>query len=234
MSEVSTKGVLRDTIRREVAYLSHHASHPAIHTDIDAVWVFSGPGTFFIPLDPGEPKHFAWMDRYRILYGLAVVRKVAAKRLGKDFTAITSEDILKEGPILIYNGTPKENAALRKELAVIGKSMPPEKVIIIDEVKNAKVKEIKNTLDQIKSFPKSMIGNTIKHRVALISHAAHLSRILRYIEKYQIFPRYVKVELFPIIDSDKEAMSDAEKETNKIWEYFKKGDLSWDPFPAEV
>lgn len=226
---------LQDAIRNEVQYLVQHASHPPIHKDTDAVWVFSGPGTFFIPLDPGESKQFAWMDRYRILYGLALMRRITAKRLGKKFESVTGEDILHEGPLFIYNGTPKENRALKKELMVIEKSIPKEKVVIIDKIHDGpKSRSIANTLDQIKSFPKRLIGNTIKHRVAIVSHAAHLSRIMRYLEKYQIFPKNIVIELFPLSEPGKDVSYYVEKETEKIWKYFKKGDLSWDPFPSEV
>jgi hypothetical protein len=230
-----SKNELTRIVQHEVEYLVRHASHPPIHIDIDAVWVFSGPGTFFTPLDPGEPAHFAWMDRYRILYGLSIVRKITAKRLQKSFEAITRHDILEHGPLFIYNGNPEENAALRKAFSGAGHSMPQEKIIIVDNVEKENISvPIQNTLDQVESFPTKLIGREIRHRIAVVSHAAHLSRILRYLEEYQIFPDNIVVELFPVKDSEKNTMLDTKEETDKIWEYFQKGDLSWNPFPTEV
>ena len=235
MTSGISKSALSQIIHNEITYLAKHDYHPKIHSDIDAVWIFSGPGTFYQPLDSGEPTFMAWEDRYRILYGISLARKVTAIRMGKNLQTISDIDMQSRGPIIIYNGIPSENADFRK--AIYGKDhiYPSNKVRIVDVVSNGDtVRTISNTLDQIKSFPKKEIGRSIHRRVAVISHAAHLARIIRYFKQYKIFPEHITVELFSVRESKKNLMMDAQEETEKIWKYFLKGDLSWDPFPVEV
>ena len=46
--------ILKNEVRHEIEYLMQHNQHPPIHQDTDAVWVFSGPGTFLKALENGE------------------------------------------------------------------------------------------------------------------------------------------------------------------------------------
>lgn len=224
-------------VRKEIEMLLSHKIHPKIHKDTDGVWVFSGPGTFFEPLDKGQKPWMQWMDRYRILYGATIVREVTAKRLHKQSQDVTRTDILGYGPVLIYNGTHKENQALRLALKSALSIIPYEKVIIIDKVKGAnnQFREIKNTKDQILSLPKDIAGSgkKIQKRIALVSNSAHIERILRYLEKYKPIPEYIKVEVFPLKLPKKSEEAEVKEEMDKIWKYFQKGDLSWFPFPVE-
>lgn len=185
------KEQLKKKVYGEITYLLGHKLYPTIHDDIDAVWVFSGPGTFFKQLDTGEPKWMAWMDRYRILYGIALVRKITAKRLSKKVAEVTVGDIGKHGPLFLYNGTPEENHSLRKALKSQYLSLPEEKVFITDQVieEDGTKHPIRNTRDQIKSFPRKLLRppGPIQKRLAIISHAAHIPRILRYLESLNPF-----------------------------------------------
>jgi hypothetical protein len=229
----SQEKILKNEVRHEIEYLLKHNQHPPIHPDTDAVWVFSGPGTFLKALENNEQNFTRWMDRYRILYGLNIVKKVTAKKLKKSSGEITKQDILENGPLFIYNGTEEENkdlrAALNHELSIL----PSEKVIIVDQVKiDGTIQEIENTLDQIKSFPKELVGKQITNRIAIVSHAPHIARILRYFEEFKLFPETVTVEVFSLTPIHSEALY-MHEEMEKIWQYFQKGDLSWNPIPAE-
>lgn len=225
--------ILKNEVRHEIEYLMQHNQHPAIHPDTDAVWVFSGPGTFFKALESGEQNLTKWMDRYRILYGLAIVKQVTAKRLNKNADEITKEDILQNGPLFIYNGNEIENTDIRKALRHELSILPAEKVLIIDKVKtDARIEDIETTLDQIKSFPKELIGKQIKKRIAIVSHAPHIARILRYFEEFKLFPETITVEVFSITPIHDQALY-MHEEMEKIWQYFQKGDLSWNPISVE-
>lgn len=224
---------LKNEVRHEIEYLLHHNQHPIIHPDTDAVWVFSGPGTFYKPIEENEQNFTRWMDRYRILYGLSILKQVTAKKLGKQSGAITKDDILNHGPLFIYNGNDEENRDIRKALEHELNILPHEKVLIIDRVlREGNIQEIETTLDQIKSFPKELVGKQITKRIAIVSHAPHIARILRYFEEFSLFPNSIKVEVFSLTANHDEALY-MHEEMDKIWQYFQKGDLSWTPLPAE-
>src|SRR5689334_18588899 len=60
----------------------HERTYPA---DIDAVLVFSGPGTYYQRLkDYQTDESRRWMDRDRIRAGVAVVREVTKARMLRD------------------------------------------------------------------------------------------------------------------------------------------------------
>jgi hypothetical protein len=225
--------ILKNEVRHEIEYLMHHNQHPPIHKDTDIVWVFSGPGTFYKPLEDNEQDFTRWMDRYRIMYGLAIVKQVTAKKLQKTPDKVTKEDILNHGPLFFYNGTPEENKDLRIALEHKLSILPKEKVLIIDRVKHeGNIQHIENTLDQILSFPKELIGKQLQNRIAIVSHAPHIARILRYFEEYNLFPQSITVEVFSLTPIHSEALY-MHEEMEKVWQYFQKGDLSWTPIPAE-
>lgn len=225
--------ILKNEVRHEIEYLMRHNQHPPIHPDTDAVWVFSGPGTFLKALENGEQNYTRWMDRYRILYGINILKEVTAKKLQKSPNEITKEDFAENGPLFIYNGNEEENKDFRSALDHELNILPREKMIIIDKVitDNA-IQSIENTLDQIKSFPKELIDKTIKKRIAIVSHAAHIVRILRYFDEYKLFPDSITVEVFSLTPKHHEALY-MHEEMEKVWEYFKKGDLSWNPISVE-
>lgn len=225
--------ILKNEVRHEIEYLLHHNQHPPIHPDTDAVWVFSGPGTFYKPIEEHEQNFTRWMDRYRILYGLNIVKQVTAKKVNKKPEEVTKDDIAHYGPVFIYNGKPEENHDLRKALAHELSILPEEKVLIIDRVKTeGNIQEIETTIDQVKSFPRELIGKQITSRVAIVSHAPHITRILRYLDEIKLFPESIKVEVFSLTPIHEQALY-MHEEMEKVWTYFQKGDLSWNPIPAE-
>lgn len=225
--------ILKNEVRHEIEYLMRHNQHPPIHPDTDAVWVFSGPGTFLKALENGEQNYTRWMDRYRILYGLNILKEVTAKKLSNSPKEITKKDLEEFGPLFIYNGNKHENNDLRTALDHELNIIPKEKMIIIDRVESEdKIQSIENTLDQIKSFPKDIIGKQIKSRIAIVSHAPHIARILRYFQEFKLFPESITVEVFSLTPRHHEALY-MHEEMEKVWDYFLKGDLSWNPIKAE-
>src|SRR5947209_7452415 len=80
---------------------NHERTYPA---EIEAVLVFSGPGTYFDKLKPEQDEIWRWMDRDRIRAGVSVVREVTATRLSnfirKEFKGhyVDKIDIENDGP----------------------------------------------------------------------------------------------------------------------------------------
>lgn len=178
---------------KEVA-INRERTYPS---QIQAVFVFSGPGTYYERLKPGQEKHWRWMDRDRIRAGVAVIREATASRvreLGIDpykkghYT--THEEIIEHGPLFVYNGVPVENDVFRTALESPFSKIPKEKVVIIDEVleDDGYSHPIRHTGDQVKSLyqqisnPNSPLHGT--EHVALIAHIPDFIRDVFYTKKY--------------------------------------------------
>lgn len=162
---------------------------------IDAVFVFSGPGTIYHKLKPGQEEWMRWMDRDRIRAGRAIVAEVTSARLAERrgrltrADEITVDDIRTSGPLFVYNGIPIENTMLRQALLTQEGRLPPENVVIIDQVEaDGGTRPIRHTADQVRSFyqnqanPQSPLYG-VKH-VALVAHIPHFVRIPFYTRKY--------------------------------------------------
>lgn len=178
---------------KEVA-VSRERTYPS---NIQAVFVFSGPGTYYERLKPRQEEHWRWMDRDRIRAGVAVVREVTASRireLGVDpykkghYT--THQEIHQHGPLFIYNGTLIENEVFRRTLESPFCKIPKEKVVVIDEVweDDGATHPIRDTGDQVKSFYQQLLNpNSPLHsieRVALVAHIPDFIRNVFYTKKY--------------------------------------------------
>lgn len=177
---------------KEVAQ-NHQRTYPA---KIDAVFVFSGPGTYYDRLKPGQQEYVRWMDRDRIRAGVAVVKEVTAQRIAEtEKTTIRGHHISKEailkygGPYFVYNGVPVENEILRRALKSPYCPLPTEKTLIIDEVyEGDHIIPIRHTGDQFKSFYQAITNPNcplfgIKN-VALVAHIPDFIRHPFYAEEY--------------------------------------------------
>lgn len=180
--------------------LNHERTYPS---SIQAVLVFSGPGTYYDRLKPGQQERQRWMDRDRIRAGVAVVRQVTAsaktESSGRKFKVneIDKFDVHNFGPFLVYNGIPSENEVFLRALESPLCKMPVEKVVVIDQVKeeDGSSHSIRHTGDQVKSLfhevtdPKSTLYGA--KNIALVAHIPDFVRIPFYIQKYN--SEYVNV-----------------------------------------
>lgn len=122
---------------KEVA-LNHERT---FSSSMQAVLVFSGPGTYYDRLKPNQDEWKRWMDRDRIRAGVAIVRDITAQvksevlRRRVPVTELTKEDVLNFGPFLVYNGIPIENEVFSRALKSPLCKMPLKKVVVIDQVK---------------------------------------------------------------------------------------------------
>jgi len=186
--------ILNSAIRRTL--LIEAQNQPKLPNDIDAVWVFAGPGNYFIPLKKGEQPWQIFMDRDRIHTSLRLYRALAAKRIANRSdqqippSTLSLEELTRLGPYFIYNGNPEENGAFQEAFAKGLLKLPYEKVIILDEVESPNGNHpIATTVDQIASFYQELarVDSPLRrcHRVALVSHSPHFVRIPHYIRQFE-------------------------------------------------
>ena len=98
---------------------------------IEAVLILSGPGLFLDekkPADQYGDATYRWLNRDRILAGLAYARRIAAikkntEQGGDPVQAhdLTDEDLEKYAPVIFYNGSAEENRELEQVLDHWGK-----------------------------------------------------------------------------------------------------------------
>ena len=177
---------------KEVA-INRERTYPS---KIEAVLVFSGPGTYYDRLKPDQEDIWRWMDRDRIRAGVAVVSEITAARLSVLLDKkvkghhVSKEGILKLGPYFVYNGTPLENEVFSKALNSPYCKLPKSKVIIIDDVieEDGTIHPHRHTADQVKSFyheianPNSPLYGI--RNVALVAHIPDFARNVFYTKKY--------------------------------------------------
>jgi len=223
--------------------LNHERTYPS---SIQAVLVFSGPGTYYDRLKQGQQERQRWMDRDRIRAGVAVVRQVAAsvktELSGRRFRVsdIDKIDVHSFGPFLVYNGIPIENEVFLRALESPFCKMPPEKVVVINQVKeeNGSTHSIRHSGDQVKSLfqevadPKSILYGA--KNIAFVAHIPDFIRIPFYIQKYS--SEYVDVsgqELhfwFYALKSRSNTMEEhMNAELTRLVEYAKLGQLDTTP-----
>ena len=162
---------------------------------IEAVMVFSGPGTWFEPAIANDPDWGRWMDRDRIRLGRSLAYEVAAVRKsradGKQVTSgqLQKEDFQEHAPLFFYNGVPDENAAFREAMRHDLLKIPAGKIVIADEFIDPQTggsTEIVHTGHQVRSLfqeienPESPLHGI--RNVALVASALDL-RIPFYIKQ---------------------------------------------------
>jgi hypothetical protein len=173
----------RDAYRRDLIRARNEGTEAPsrFSPDIQAVFVFSGPGNYFEPLKPGQTPWTRWMDHDRIRAGVAMMSEVTAARMRRDGIEVerthpvtgevrvgvprvggqvTKADIAQYGPKFVYNGVPStsqdflsENEALRLAMVSRSSKLPVKNVVIMDEVTDASgTHAIRHTADQVNSF----------------------------------------------------------------------------------
>ncbi len=163
------------TILDEIIFFEAHAGSLTsqqtgeVLEKIDAIWVVSGGGSYLEPIidTPSDNKNIknSWylgQDKARLDYALLWI---------DDFATT-----MPAPPLLIYNGTKKQNADLLKAVK--------EKVFDLQKAQlYIAPGDITRTIEQVKnfSFPPSIKPD--KRKLAILSHSAHLPRILRFINK---------------------------------------------------
>lgn len=247
MKEVLTPQpeLLKQSIER--ALLLEKREEAQYPQDIDAVWVFSGPGTYFTALKDKEEPWQKFMDRDRIHAGLRLCRLLTAKRVKERShqetlpAEISPEDLEQYGPYFIYNGNPEQNDDFGEALAKGFIKLPPKKVVILDKVESQKAtRPIANTLDQVASFYQEKTKEESPlfgcHRVALVSHSPHFIRIPHYIRRFeeeflQTHGRIISYWAYGVKSESAVFNEFVRSELNKLASYVNRGHLNPAPTP---
>ena len=223
---------LKKEVTREIDFFEKF--DPQVTADIDAIHVFSGPGTFLTPLKERDEDWMAWFDQARLSKGILLVLQVTSLRTNKPLHKIAKEDIEKAGPYLIYNGIPIENKVFRSCINLPDFPIPQSKIIIADEIEeNGTKRPIKHTGDQVATLPTHLLGNEIKGSIALVSNAPHFIRILRYLTRYKTIPEHFSIIPFPIASRPDWAKKATDHAVQKLFAYLALGYLSEKPTKFE-
>lgn len=203
--------------------ITTYQRHPEVHTDTDIVYIDSGPGPYsYNMLESGkteveDTQYHKWpwsrkMDRARIKAAYALTAMVTAKRIeeatgvSKPAGKLTPEDFQKYGPFLMYASAPWQNSHVRHVLELERKAgiflIPDDKLIMYGKFTNRRgdEKPIVSTADQIEGlhFP-PFEEKSPPRRIVIVSHPAHLLRIVHLLGKYpDSIPNGTVLQLFPI------------------------------------
>ena len=198
--------------------------------DIDIVWVLSAPGTVKEISTDGAYAG-ASSDLTNVNHGIELVRQITAKRMGKDQSEVTKEDIGEFGPILFYNGEDSETEGTRyaqnrdfEELVATPDFPVPASKVVIDHIDRA------NSIAQIEGIAKYLKDHNLSGKIATVSIGAHSARMGRYFEKYKgLFPDNIEL-LNAAATQTHNPIETTGREIDKIYEYGAKGDLAEDSY----
>jgi tryptophan 2,3-dioxygenase len=154
------------------------------------------------------------MDRARIRVSYTLAAMVTAKRIEEQTKTVkppkdlTSEDFEKFGPYLMYASVDWQQRHIEYVLGLARQReraqflIPASKIITYKEYINREGEEkpIVNTDDQVEGlhFPPFNETHPPK-RIVMVSHPAHLMRILHILGKYpDSIPQETTLQLFPI------------------------------------
>ena len=203
--------------------IATYQRHPEMHTDTDIVYIDSGPGPYNYKMlesgktevDDTQYQKWPWsrkMDRVRIRAAYALSAMVTAKRIeeasgvSKPASQLTTEDFQKYGPYLMYASAAWQNSHIRHVLELEREAgaflIPEDKLIMYERFtsRRGEEKPIVDTADQIEGlhFPPFQ-ENAPPRRIVMVSHPAHLMRILHMLGRYpDSIPNGTVLQLFPI------------------------------------
>ena len=233
-----------------------HQKHPEIHTDTDVIYIDSGPGPYSYNMLEPEKKdlddvtYHKWkwsrkMDRARIRSAYTIASMITTKRIEeqtgtiKSTKKLTSEDFQQFGPYLMYTSTNWQNSHIKHVLEMAREAgnfkIPDSKLIMYNEFTNrqGETKPIIHTEDQIEGlrFPNNPDGSSPR-RIVIVSHPAHLMRIMHILGKYpDSIPVESVLQAFPI-PTPKDAMTEYTKAEllGTLGTILKKGRASFAPY----
>lgn len=198
-----------DVFERIAEHISRLELPQNILKKIGLIWVLSGPGTWSEEKKDDRYQNFSWAenwDHMRLSYAGGWVRKITEARMNERFPSgsinaafdrkrYINEQIERYGPMILYNGTPVENAAAKRALATHTLIMPETKV----EIQSGRFKKIENTVDQVREFrlPEGFVLGR-DEEIGIVTHAPHMMRLLHMINKYQPFPPETKIRPLPL------------------------------------
>ncbi len=211
--------------------------------DIQAVLCVSGYGLYNKPLKSEKEPHAGhYQGRDRIRAAAAVVREITRSRIekltGERPLSIDDAMIRECGPLLVYNGTPDENADFRRVANSRFTNMPSENILVIDNVLTPEgVVNIVHTGHQFTSLfqqidnPESPLHGITN--LAVVSSPQQFARIPYYLklhheDRLQVGKKPIKIWAYSV-RGRKGSHDLIEGELNRLVTYAKNGQLADSP-----
>lgn len=176
--------------------------NPEIDKDIKYVWVLSARHSYTkIPI-VSHAQNIGAIDKEdgynRMRLGIEIARKVAAKKLNKQVSSLTNDELKMHGPIILFNGGEEGNNLLQKDLDTNEiKDYPREKFYIFALPENQA-----NTGGQFKTLYKEHENGNIdlnNAKIAIVTHAYHYPRVYRYFDNQPNFDFFSTHNTEPVI-----------------------------------
>lgn len=176
--------------------------NPEITKDIKYVWVLSARHSYTKVLISSESQNIGAMDKEdgynRMRLGIEIAKEIAAKKLDKQVSSLTFEELKNYGPIILFNGGIDHNRLLQEALDKNEiKDYPKENfyIFILPENKT-------NTGEQFKTLYKRHEDGNIdlnNAEIAIVTHAYHFPRVYRYFDNKPNFDFFYTHNTKPII-----------------------------------
>jgi RimJ/RimL family protein N-acetyltransferase len=220
--------LIRKKYSDEIAYFERQAGDlpkaksAKKYEDIGAVWVISGGGSYLSEIiDAPSDRVYAkkrWypnQDKQRLDYAKAVLDAL---------------DVLwpKSRPKLIYNGTRKQNFDLRKAIEKGLFKFPKSRLYVAPG-------KITKTLEQVEKFSFPPDFKPGKMKLGVLSHSAHLSRILRFMNRFA--KKFKGVRVVPLSTNVSDYSGEhqmAASELDNLLGYISRKEAPDEPYPFIV
>lgn len=174
---------------------------------IRALWVIAAAGAYSDAKkkDRYEDKEWAlWNDRQRVNYAFKIGRRLAEIKLGhpiSDNWTDGEKELTEYAPLIVYNGTPVEDAAVLEAIKTPwlripeGLVYPKNKVLVINPLP-----PIDNTLDQVRTFRLPLSFKISPgDEIGVVIHAPQTARFLYALAKFEeVVPKGAKIRILPL------------------------------------
>lgn len=206
--------------------------------NINAIWCPSAPGTWNRPWKHDRYDHVPytqWWDRDQISAAIKISLAIGRMRIGQmtkgKLSSELEKDAMEASPLVVYNGRPDENEALREAIrrGTYKSLFLSEKLHLIDTVKGERY----NSLDQVRTFElperKPVLGDSI----GIVIRPGQAIRMLHFLANSNNgFPEGVRVKIFPVKTGTEGIPAHYISETCGLLYYrFTSGDAGETPYP---
>lgn len=247
--EVELKRLI-EAVSFEVIEMEKHALIPQLPRNkeearhVKAIWTLSGVGTYEKPIamGPGDMIYVdkPWAhgtDKKRTDHAIDLVKKISIIASGKyqpedsDTFAITNEElealVIENGPYLVYNGIPSQNEDLIDAIQK-RRIFPIEKLFIPEG-------DIERTLDQVRNLQFPQIEFEEGDTIGIVSHAAHIARLMRILNKFNPLPKGINIQAYPLVfENEYNEKEFVQSELRGIVGYISRGLATHEAYPYKL
>lgn len=209
--------------------------NPKIDKNIKYIWVLSARHSYTkMPIN-SDTQNIGAEDKEdgynRMRLGIDIAKEVAAKKLYKQVSNLTHEELKQYGPRILFNGGAYDNNLLKEALNKNKiKDYPKENFHIF-----TLPEEQANTATQFKTLYKEHEDGNIdlnNAEIAIVTHAYHFPRVYRYFDNKPDFNFFITHNTTPIIFlvdrkfESKGVENESKQELLKLPSYIEKGFVS--------